>query len=32
MLDAGEPPLFEAKLFKHKGEDIEVGNQESADE
>jgi DNA topoisomerase-1 len=31
MLDAGEPPIFEAKLFKHKGEDIEVGNQESAD-
>ncbi len=31
MLDAGEPPLFEAKLSKHKGEDIEVGNQEAAD-
>jgi DNA topoisomerase I len=31
MLDAGEPPIFEAKLFKHKGEDVEVGNQESAD-
>jgi DNA topoisomerase I len=31
MLDAGEPPLFEAKLFKHKGEDIEVSNQEAAD-
>jgi len=31
MLDAGEPPIFEAKLFKHKGEDIEVGNQQSAD-
>jgi DNA topoisomerase I len=31
MLDAGDPPLFEAKLFKHKGEDIEVGNQEAAD-
>jgi DNA topoisomerase-1 len=31
MLDAGQPPVFEAKLFKHKGEDIEVGNQESAD-
>jgi len=31
MLDAGQPPLFEAKLFKHKGEDIEVGNQEAAD-
>ena len=32
MLDAGEPPLFEAKLFKHKGEDIEVSNQETADQ
>jgi DNA topoisomerase-1 len=31
MLDAGEPPLFEAKLAKYKGEDIEVGNQEAAD-
>jgi DNA topoisomerase I len=31
MLDAGQPPLFEAKLFKHKGEDIEVTNQETAD-
>jgi DNA topoisomerase I len=31
MLDSGEPPLFEAKLFKHKGEDIEVSNQEAAD-
>jgi DNA topoisomerase I len=31
MLDAGEPPIFEAKLFKHKGEDIEVTNQEAAD-
>src|SRR6202795_4723829 len=31
MLDAGQPPLFEAKLFKHKGEDIAVSNQESAD-
>src|SRR6266851_3019276 len=31
MLDAGQPPLFEAKLFKHKGEDIEVKDQESAD-
>src|SRR6202171_3502538 len=31
MLEAGEPPLFEAKLFKHKGEDIAVSNQESAD-
>src|ERR1700726_1504150 len=31
MLDGGEPPLFEAKLFKHKGEDVEVSNQETAD-
>src|SRR5271170_2371437 len=31
MLDAGEPPVFEAKLFKHEGEDIEVSNQEAAD-
>jgi len=31
MLDAGEPPTFEAKLSKYKGEDIEVANQETAD-
>jgi DNA topoisomerase-1 len=31
MLDAGQPPLFEAKLFKYKGEDIAVSNQEAAD-
>jgi DNA topoisomerase I len=31
MLDGGQPPLFEAKLFKHKGEDIAVKNQEAAD-
>src|SRR5438477_578198 len=31
MLDAGQPPLFEAKLFKHQGEDIEVKNQEAAE-
>jgi DNA topoisomerase-1 len=31
MLDAGQPPLFEAKLSKFKGEDIEVANQEAAD-
>src|SRR5437868_2699880 len=31
MLDAGEPPLFEAKLSKYKGEDIAVQNQEGAD-
>jgi len=32
MLDAGEPPLFEAKLNKKKGEDIEVKNQQAAEE
>ena len=31
MLEAGEPPVFEAKLSKYKGEDIEVSNQEAAD-
>ncbi len=31
MLDSGQPPLFEAKLNKYKGEDIEVSNQEAAD-
>src|SRR5438045_1406445 len=31
MLDAGQPPLFEAKLFKHQGEDIAVSNQAPAD-
>jgi DNA topoisomerase-1 len=31
MIDAGEPPLFEAKLTKYKGEDVEVKNQEAAD-
>jgi len=31
MLDAGEPPIFEAKLSKYKGEDIEVANQGAAD-
>jgi DNA topoisomerase-1 len=31
MLDAGQPPLFEAKLSKYKGEDIAVSNQEAAD-
>src|SRR5262249_25515372 len=30
MLHAGEPPIFEAKVTKHKGEDIEIGNQEAA--
>src|SRR5271154_1925605 len=32
MLDAGEPPVFEAKLSKKNGEDIEVKNQAAADE
>jgi DNA topoisomerase-1 len=31
MLDAGEPPIFEAKLTKYKGEDVEVPDQEAAD-
>src|SRR5256886_7145978 len=31
MLDAGPPTLFEAKLLKHNGEDIEVKNQEAAE-
>ncbi|HET6929066.1 MAG TPA: type I DNA topoisomerase, partial [Candidatus Acidoferrum sp.] len=31
MLDAGEPPIFEARLTKKKGEDIEVKNQEAAE-
>src|SRR2546423_7054604 len=31
MLEAGNPPIFEAKLTKFKGEDIAVGNQEAAD-
>src|SRR5437899_4137890 len=31
MLDDGGPPLFEAKLTKYEGEDIEVGNQEASD-
>jgi DNA topoisomerase I len=30
LLDAGEPPLFEARLSKYKGEDIEVSSQEAA--
>jgi DNA topoisomerase I len=30
-LDAGEAPLFEAKLSKYKGEDIAISNQEGAD-
>jgi DNA topoisomerase-1 len=31
MLDAGEPPIFEAKLSKYKGVDLEVSNKEAAD-
>src|SRR5246127_812245 len=31
MLDAGKPPLFEAKLIKHNDADIEVKNQAAAD-
>src|SRR6266481_4707049 len=31
MLDAGELPIFEARLTKKNGEDIEVKNQEAAD-
>jgi DNA topoisomerase I len=31
MLDAGTPPVFEAKLHKFKGEDLEVANQAAAD-
>jgi DNA topoisomerase I len=30
MLAAGEPPSFEAKLIKHKGEDIEVPDEAEA--
>jgi len=30
LLDAGEPPAFEAKLFKHNGEDVEVHTQAEA--
>jgi DNA topoisomerase-1 len=32
LLDAGEPPAFEARLAKKNGEDIEVNNQQGADE
>ena len=31
LLATGEPPAFEAKLVKHKGEDIEVHTQAEAD-
>src|SRR5579864_9103399 len=30
MLDAGEPPIFEARLSKYEGEDIEVSSEEEA--
>ncbi len=30
LLEAGEPPAFEAKLIKHKGEDIEIPNEAEA--
>ncbi|HTZ99364.1 MAG TPA: type I DNA topoisomerase, partial [Candidatus Aquilonibacter sp.] len=30
LLAAGEPPIFEAKLNKYKGEDIEVSNEAEA--
>lgn len=32
LLDAGAPPFFEAKLIKHKGEEIEVSKQEEAEQ
>src|SRR6516164_309050 len=31
MMDAGQPPIFEAKLVKYKGEDVEIKNQEGAE-
>ena len=31
MLAGSEPPTFEAKLFRYKGEEIEVGNQTDAE-
>jgi len=31
MLEAGQPPLFEAKLAKYQGKDIEVGKQGEAE-
>src|SRR5579864_160701 len=31
MLEAGEPPIFAAKLVKHKGEDVEIHSQAEAD-
>ena len=32
LLDAGEPPFFEAKLAKFKGEDIAIHNQAEAEQ
>jgi DNA topoisomerase-1 len=31
LLDAGAPPFFEARLIKHKGEDVEVPSQQEAE-
>jgi DNA topoisomerase-1 len=31
LLNGAEPPAFEAKLARHLGEEIEIGNQEAAD-
>ncbi len=31
LLQAGEPPAFEAKLTRYKGEELEIPNQEAAD-
>ena len=31
MLEAGEPPIFAAKLVKHKGEDVAIHSQAEAD-
>ncbi len=30
LLEAGEPPIFEAKLIRHKGEEIEVADEAAA--
>jgi len=31
LLNGAEPPAFEAKLSRHRGGEIEIGNQEAAD-
>jgi DNA topoisomerase-1 len=31
LLNGAEPPAFEAKLARHRGEEIEIDNQEAAD-